>query len=73
MMKKILLIGLYGSLAFMAILIIAIIFMIPLYILYLAKETNNNNWLFLYLPILVLPMVVLLGTIAYHELNESNF
>jgi len=72
-MKKILLIGLYGSLAFMAILIIAIIFMIPLYILYLAKETNNNNWLFLYLPILVLPMVVLLGTIAYHELNESNF
>jgi len=69
-MKKILLIGLYGSLAFMAILIIAIIFMIPPY---LAKETNNNNWLFLYLPILVLPMVVLLGTIAYHELNESNF
>jgi len=40
MMKKILLIGLYGSLAFMAILIIAIIFMIPPY---LAKETNNNN------------------------------
>jgi len=70
MMKKILLIGLYGSLAFMALSIIAIIFIIPSL---LAKETNNNNWLFLYLLILVLPMVVLLGTIAYHELNESNF
>jgi hypothetical protein len=68
-MKKILLIGLYGSTAFMALLIIAIIFMIPPY---LAKETNNSNWLLLYLPILVLPMVVLLGTIAYNELNDSN-
>jgi hypothetical protein len=68
-MKKILLIGLYGSTAFMALLIIAIILILPPY---LAKETNNNNWLLLYLPILVLPMVVLLGTIAYNELNDSN-
>ena len=63
-MKKILLIGLYGILSFVLILIIAILIIMPAY---LAKETNNNNWLFLYLPILVFPMVVLLGSIAYYE------